>query len=448
MLKNAPIPEPVLKVVRRLRERGFEAYLVGGGVRDLLRGVTPKDYDVATSARPEQVVASFKKVIPTGIQHGTVTVLESSHHVEVTTFRSEAEYADGRRPSAVEFHSDVEADLSRRDFTINAIAYDPASGTLVDPFGGQADLEKKLVRCVGDPVARFSEDGLRPLRAVRFSAVLGFSLDPPTEAAIPATVPVFRKVAMERVREEFLKLLTCERARGGLSLLDRSGLLAVFLPELVATHGVMQDERYEADVFGHSLAAVEASPPSIELRLSALLHDIAKPRTATPRPGGGNTFPGHDRLGAEMATTILTRLKLPSRVVQAVSTLVRHHCLEGPMSDAQLRRLAARVGPQNFGALFELTLANRQAYAPHADVGETLALQERSQRLLKARPALSTQELALDGKDIMRVLGVGPGALVGEATRFLLDQVLENPDLNTVAQLTQVLQKWAASRGG
>ncbi|HYX91760.1 MAG TPA: [cytidine(C)-cytidine(C)-adenosine (A)]-adding enzyme, partial [Myxococcaceae bacterium] len=194
------IPEPVLQVLRRLRERGFQAYVVGGAVREMVRGHPPiGDFDVATDARPEDVQRSFPKTIPTGIQHGTVTVLWQGHHVEVTTFRTEGAYLDARRPSSVEFRSDVREDLARRDFTINAMAYDPLDGTLVDPFGGQADLQAGIIRCVGNATERFAEDGLRPLRAVRFAAVLGFALDPATEAAIPCTLPSFRKVAMERV---------------------------------------------------------------------------------------------------------------------------------------------------------------------------------------------------------------------------------------------------------
>lgn len=214
-LHDADIPKPVLEVITRLRELGHATYLVGGCVRDMVREVHPKDFDVATSALPEEVQRAFRKVIPTGIQHGTVTVVTGGNHVEVTTFRSEGDYLDGRRPSSVSFERDIVKDLSRRDFTINAMAYNPLDRELVDPFGGQVDLPAKLIRCVGSALERFSEDGLRPLRAVRFAAVLGFTLDPATRDAIPATLAVFRKVALERVREELLKLLMSPAPRQG-----------------------------------------------------------------------------------------------------------------------------------------------------------------------------------------------------------------------------------------
>ncbi|MFP2964239.1 CCA tRNA nucleotidyltransferase, partial [Myxococcus sp. 1LA] len=261
-LHNADIPQPVLDVIARLRELGHAVYLVGGCVRDMVRQVHPKDFDVATSALPQEVQGAFHKVIPTGIQHGTVTVLQKGTHVEVTTFRSEGDYLDGRRPSSVAFERDIVKDLSRRDFTINAMAYNPLDRELVDPFGGQSDLQAQLIRCVGSAQERFSEDGLRPLRAVRFAAVLGYSLDSATRDAIPATLGVFRKVALERVREELVKLLLSPRAESGLHLLADTGLLDVFLPELA---------RADAQAASSARAAVQAAPLEAEVRLAVLL---------------------------------------------------------------------------------------------------------------------------------------------------------------------------------
>ena len=231
LLNQETVPPAVLEVIKGLQAGGFRAFLVGGCVRDMLREQPPKDFDVASSALPGDVQKLFKKVIPTGIEHGTVTVVLRGEHVEVTTFRAEADYVDGRRPSKVEFHEDIEADLGRRDFTMNAIAWDPISGQKVDPFGGEIDLNRRLVRCVRDAIERFSEDGLRPLRAVRFATVLDFTLEPATEAAIPPTLAVFRKVAQERVHQEFVKLLVAPSATRGLRLLASTGLFAEFLPE-------------------------------------------------------------------------------------------------------------------------------------------------------------------------------------------------------------------------
>ena len=444
------IPEPVLQVLRRLRERGFQAYVVGGAVREMVRGHPPiGDFDVATDARPEDVQRSFPKTVPTGIQHGTVTVLWQGHHVEVTTFRTEGAYLDARRPSSVEFRSDVREDLARRDFTINAMAYDPLDGTLVDPFGGQADLQAGIIRCVGNATERFAEDGLRPLRAVRFAAVLGFALDPATEAAIPGTLPSFRKVAMERVREEFTKLLLSERPAFGLELLHQTGLLGAFLHELESCSGQVQDDSYPGDVFQHAVAATALAPASLEVRLSALLHDVAKPRTAQPAPGGFR-FPEHDRLGELLVAEVLQRLKYPTRVIEAVAPMVREHLLDedARWTDGALRRFVARLGQPLLEPFFDFLEANRAARTDgERRRAQVRKLRERIARLLAHRPPLSAKALALNGNQIMRVLGVGPSPTVGEATRFLIDQVLEDPSLNTPQRLTELLEKWARERG-
>ncbi|MBL9037745.1 MAG: [cytidine(C)-cytidine(C)-adenosine (A)]-adding enzyme, partial [Archangium sp.] len=317
-LATATIPPAVREVLSGLTGAGYRAFLVGGGVRDLLRGAAPKDFDVATSATPEQVQACFRRVIPTGIAHGTVTVVVKGTHVEVTTFRTEAEYVDGRRPSSVAFHTDITADLSRRDFTINAMAYDPIADELVDPFGGQGDLRAELVRCVGAAAARFGEDGLRALRAVRFATVLQFELDPGTEAAIQPSLSVFRKVAGERVQQEFVKILTAPHVGRGLELLRRTGLLGVFMPEAVEI----------------APAQVAAAPPTVVLRLAVLLAAHTSPRS------------------------VVMRLKFSRDEAETVEHLVRHQRLpDGQSSDADLRRWLAGADPQHLEALLALNTA-------------------------------------------------------------------------------------------
>jgi tRNA nucleotidyltransferase (CCA-adding enzyme) len=386
--------------VGELSKAGHHTVLVGGCVRDLLRGnrespLEPKDWDVATAATPEQVIACFRpkrvKVIPTGIEHGTVTVLMGDYGVEVTTFRSESDYFDGRRPGKVEFHTDVEADLSRRDFTINAMAWDLEKNLLVDPFGGQVDLQAKIVRCVRSAMERFSEDGLRALRAVRFATVLDFALEAETEAAIGPTIPVFRKVALERVNQEFTKLVLSSRAPKGLGLLDSTGLLQTFFPEA----------RREA------FATVARAPATLEARLALLL------------------------TGATGTRDILVRLKFKNAVADEADALVKHRELpRADASDADLRRFLARVTPARAPVLLEL------ARAEGRDVS---ALEPRLLALLAARPPLSAKELALDGKAIMQALGVGPSKVVGDATRHLLEVVLDDPSQNSPAALTEAL---------
>ncbi len=426
LLAGASVPPPVLDVLARLTERGYAAYLVGGCVRDLLLGKPAKDFDVATSARPEEVQRCFSKVIPTGIQHGTVTVLSKGVGVEVTTFRKEGAYLDGRRPSEVSFHTDVEEDLSRRDFTINAMAFDPVRRALSDPFGGQADLAAQIIRCVGDAHARFSEDGLRPLRAVRFAAVLGFSLEPATFAAIGDTLDVFSKVSVERIREELSKLLVSSRPALGLALLRDTRLAERFLPELVA----------DAAVFDHTVATVAACPPELELRVAALLHDLARAQGVE----------GHEERGAALAKALCLRLKFPNKTTEQVTHLVRWHRISPLLtaSDVELRRFLAQLGRDQVGAWLALAVANRRARG--AGEPEVQALGERLAALLAVSPALSAKELALDGAAIMKALGVGPSPAIGQATRFLMERVLEDPSLNRADRLTALLAQWWASK--
>lgn len=375
------IPSEVLEVHRRLVDAGFKAYLVGGCVRDLVLGRQPKDFDLATSAKPHDVQKVFKKVIPTGIEHGTVTVLMHGHHVEVTTFRSEGDYVDGRRPEKVEFHTDVEADLARRDFTINAMAEDPATGEIVDPFGGREDLKARLVRCVRDPLERFGEDGLRCLRAVRFATVLEFQIEPATEAAIRPTLPVFRKVAMERVRDELLKILGAADVERGLQLLRRTGLLKA--------------------IFGFEdldAAAVARAPHKPELRLAVLFRSA-----------------GHCEVD---------RLKLSAAQTQRVQELFKHR-VPAERDDVSLRRWLSKLGPE---------LGKDLAALDAPELHDKLTA-------LATEP-LTTKDLALDGAAIMDALQTGPGPAVGKASRFLLDRVLENPALNTPEQLRALLAGW------
>ncbi|WP_375759746.1 CCA tRNA nucleotidyltransferase [Corallococcus exercitus] len=414
-LHDAEIPKPVLEVITRLRELGHPTYLVGGCVRDMVRKVHPKDFDVATSALPEEVQRAFRKVIPTGIQHGTVTVVTGGNHVEVTTFRSEGDYLDGRRPSSVSFERDIVKDLSRRDFTINAMAYNPLDRELVDPFGGQVDLPAKLIRCVGSALERFSEDGLRPLRAVRFAAVLGFTLDPATRDAIPATLAVFRKVALERVREELLKLLLSPRAETGLHLLADTGLMECFLPEVA---------RADAEAARLARAAVQAAPLDADLRMATLLADID---TAT------------------QAKDLCLRLKFPNKSADLIGLLVEHAKLETRVNDTDpaLRRLLARVGLANLPALLSVARARVQVRAPE-QLPALEALASRLEALAAAKPPLSAKELALTGGDIMKTLGIGPSPKVGEATRYLMETVLDDPSLNTADELRARLTAWAS----
>jgi len=445
------VPADVMAVLRTLRGASKQAWLAGGAVRDILCGATAQDFDVATDALPEQVVGLFPRVIPTGVQHGTVTVLSGEHKVEVTTFRGEGPYLDGRRPSSVSFLGDIEGDLARRDFTVNAIAWDPIAGVLRDPFSGIEDLRRRRLRAVGDPLARFREDGLRPLRAVRFASTLRLALDPRTRLAIPEALDVFARVAMERVRDELSKLLV----RGappsrGLRLLLRSGLLAHIVPELLESVNFAQNRFHRWDVWRHTLRCVDAAPPDLVVRLAALLHDVGKPRSAAPKEGapGEHTFYDHEKLGARLATDILERLKFPRRETERVALLVAEHNWHylPEWNDGTVRRVLARIGPEQLPALWKLRRADLSARGRLVEEGlaNQAAAETRFQREIDRASALKVTDLAIGGEDVMRELRIGPGRQVGEVLSRLLERVLDDPDLNTREQLIRLLPEVAA----
>ncbi|GEJ57153.1 CCA tRNA nucleotidyltransferase [Anaeromyxobacter diazotrophicus] len=442
-LRRARFAPAVLEVLRRLDAAGHRSWLVGGAVRDLLlrrRRLDPADLDVATPARPEQVSALFEKVIPTGVEHGTVTVLgPGGVPVEVTTFRGEGAYLDGRRPSSVVFLSEVDEDLSRRDFTVNALAYDPLGGELRDPFGGQDDLRRRRLRAVGDPAARFAEDGLRPLRAARFAAQLGFALDPATRRAIRPALAVTAKVSAERVMAELSKLLLAAHPAAGLALLDATGLLEVVLPELAVRPPAARRHAYEV---------VRRAPRELPLRLAALLHVL---------PRGGDPAGGAE--AAARARQLLVRMRFPGAVAELAAALAAAQgCVlaaprpAAPRSPAEVRRFVAGVGRERLAPLLALWEADASAARPPArsrrELATLRALRARIARVERTRPPLTSAELALDGRAVMEALGLAPGREVGEALRHLLERALEDPGLNTAEALTSELRTWWARRPG
>src|SRR5437764_3079594 len=365
MLDAKAVPADVMALLRALRGAGKQAWLAGGAVRDLLRGKVAQDFDVATDALPEEVVKLFPRVIPTGMQHGTVTVLTGQHNVEVTTFRGEGPYLDGRRPSSVTFLGDIDGDLARRDFTVNAMAWDPLSGELRDPFGGVRDLTCGLLRAVRDPLERFREDGLRPMRAVRFACTLRLALDRATERAIPQTLDVFAKVAWERIRDEFSKLLVRgDPPSRGVRLLRRTGLLSRIAPELLEGVGFEQNQYHAYDVFRHTVRAVDFAAAGLIVRVAALLHDVGKPRSAQPpEPRGEHTFYKHEFVGEELSKEILLRLRYSTKEVERVSLLVREHnwYYRPEWNDATVRRTIARIGAEALPELWALRRADLRA---------------------------------------------------------------------------------------
>ncbi len=433
-------PRELFDFARPLIEAGKACFLVGGAVRDYLLGREVSDFDVASDALPEEVAKLYRRVIPTGIKHGTVTVLFKGLEIEVTTFRTESDYGDGRHPDKVLFASSIEEDLSRRDFTINAMAFDLADRSLRDPHGGREDLARGLVRAVGDPLERFGEDGLRPLRAIRFAAQLGFEIEAATLAAIPPSIGRFRLVSKERVREEFQKILLAERPSSGLRLLEGSGLLAEISPELAACRGVEQKGMHIYDVLDHLYASVDAAPPDLLLRLAALLHDIGKPAAKEERPGGEITFYRHEEISARDADSLLKRLRFPNAVVDEVVHLVKCHMFsyDEAWSDAAVRRFIARVGAEHIDDLFALRLADGAGIIGRpVDPRSLEPLRERIDAALAAKQAFGLSDLAVKGRDLATV-GIAPGPAMGAVLKELLETVLDDPALNERERLLEI----------
>ncbi|HET9940620.1 MAG TPA: HD domain-containing protein [Candidatus Eisenbacteria bacterium] len=432
------VPPAFLGCARALRERGHLAYFVGGCVRDLLRGVAVADWDIATSALPEQVLSIFSGAVPTGLKHGTVTVPTPSGNCEITTFRVESGYTDARHPDKVEFVADVSQDLARRDFTVNAIAWDALDKREEDPFGGRSDLTARVIRAVGDPRERFREDGLRPVRAARFAATLEFDLDPDTEAALGDARDQVARVAPERIREELVKMLAAPKPSRGFEVLRRAGLLPIVLPELAQCVAVPQNRYHAYDVYYHTLHTVDAAPadkPAV--RLAALFHDVGKPITHVERNGDA-TFYNHQFESERLTIEAMTRLRFSREATEEVAHLVRHHMFDyrPEWSDAAVRRFLQKVGTDHIADLFDLRIADNIGNGTKTGFPHYLdELRGRIEQILEARQALTLSDLAIDGGDVMRELGIPPGRKVGEILERLLDEVLEDPGLNERGRL-------------
>ncbi len=429
------VPRGVLDVCQRLRSAGKRAWIVGGCVRDLVAGRPVSDWDVATDARPNELLNIFPRAVPTGIEHGTVTVVEGAEHFEVTTLRGEGAYTDGRHPDWVSFVDDITADLARRDFTVNAMAIDPLDGAVIDPFGGRHDLTRGVLRAVGDPVQRFSEDGLRVLRASRFVATLELELDPATESAIAPTLDTYRKVAAERVRDEWVKAMKARAPSRALEVMRRTGILGVTCPELLEGFGVEQNKWHAYDVWHHGMACLDACVGDPILRIAALLHDVGKPRTrAWSDVTHDYTFYDHDRVGAEMVEPIAARMRFSNDERARIVALVRHHLFHysDDWTDAAVRRWIRRVGPDRVEDLYVLNAADVRGKGVDGtgDLQALAHLKAHVARVLAAGAALSTRDLKINGHDLIRELGLFPGPIIGRILDALLEVVTTEPDAN------------------
>ena len=426
------VPRIVTDFGRVIDQAGYESYLVGGAVRNLLQGEKPADYDIACNAYPDEVKRIFRRVIPTGIRHGTVTVLFRQTKFEVTTYRTESTYSDSRRPDAVTFVPTLNEDLCRRDFAINAIAVDTLTGRITDPHCGREDLKNGIIRAIGTPEERFNEDGLRLLRACRFASQLGFSIENETLKGMIACRENITSVSVERIREEIDKILLSRRPSIGFLTIEQAQLLDIVLPELAACRGVMQYGNHAFDVFEHSLFSCDGAPASLEVRLAALFHDLGKPVCRKELSDGVIVFHRHEELSAELAGGVLRRLKYPKATERTVTHLIRNHMFSyGPeWTDAAARRFLRRVGKDQIENLFSLRMADVYGMRGVPGTGEGISqLRSRIASIVKNEEALSLKDLAIDGHDLAAA-GIPNGPRMGVVLDFLLEAVMDDPSQN------------------
>ncbi|WP_300368958.1 CCA tRNA nucleotidyltransferase [Brachyspira sp.] len=435
------IPHQIKEIARILNVEGFQCFLVGGAVRDSIMGITPHEYDITTDARPEDVQRIFKYTIPTGIKHGTILVIIDDMHVEITTFRSDGNYTDGRHPDNVEYASNIEEDLPRRDLTINAMAYNVLDGTLIDMFDGMKDIKRKIVKSVGNPYERFREDGLRIMRAIRFSTKLNFDIEKETFEAITHSTGMLASIAAERIREEFNGILLSKNPFRGLELLRKTGVLSLILPELMQGFGVTQNKFHKYDVYYHILHTVQEVEPleteelTLLVRLAALFHDIAKPMVQKKVSKQDDpVYYNHEVVGSNVAKKIMKRLKYSNSEIDFVTLLVRQHMFyyQDEWTDGAVRRFMRAIGVENIKPLLKLREADRLG-SGHRKDKESKAIPKllsRIDKIIEEENAITVKDLKIDGNDLINEFNLKPSPLIGKILNYLLDLILDEPDLN------------------
>lgn len=432
------LPADVSKIINILESNGHEAYAVGGCVRDCILGKVPHDWDITTSALPEQVKALFQRTFDTGIEHGTVTVLMSGIGYEVTTYRVDGKYEDGRHPKEVTFTASLEEDLKRRDFTINAMAYNDSKG-LVDLFGGKEDLEAGIIRAVGNPTERFTEDALRMLRALRFSAQLGFEIEQATYQAICDLAPTLEKISAERIQVEMVKLVTSDHPERIRDVYE-TGLTKIFFPEFDAMMECDQVNKHHMYTVGeHTIVSMGLAPADKVIRLAMMLHDIAKPVCKTTDDKGQNHFKMHPVEGEKMARAVLRRLKFDNDTTDKVCNLVRNHDDRPEINERNVRRMIIRVKLENFQDLLAVKRADclaQSMYHREEKLAYIAELERVFNEVVAAGDCLKIKDLKINGKDLL-AMGVPQGQKIGEILKVLFDEVVENPQLNEREYLLQ-----------
>ncbi len=437
------IPQNISAIMDILENNGYEAYIVGGCVRDSILGTEPKDYDIAVSALPEEIISCFEgyTIIDAGIKHGTVTIVSEGENVEITSFRIDGEYSDHRRPDEVRFSQKLSDDLSRRDFTINAMAYNPKTG-IIDPYGGQKDLFRRKITCVGDPRKRFEEDALRIMRALRFSSELGFDIDETAAAAIFEMKELLKTVSAERFSKELVLLLSGKSPYGVLSRFYE--VLAVVIPEILPCVGFEQHSRYHAyDIWTHIAYSAEYSARIPDVRLALMLHDIGKPRCFTLDDEGKGHFKGHELISADMAADILKRLKFPSDTVERIEKLIKFHYIT-PIDDKKVvRRLISKLGQEDFFLLMEVMKGDNRAKRSFCFERVRIIdlMVNRAEELIAEEDCFKLSDLAVSGNDMLSI-GL-EGRKVGEALDMLLEAVIDEKTENTRESLMKYAEEHA-----
>ncbi len=449
-MQTFPVPSSIQRFSSRFKEAGFSLYIVGGAIRDYLLGLENEDFDFTTDAEPNEVKALFRHVIPTGIEHGTVTVIFEKQMFEVTTFRSEGTYVDGRHPSSVTFIRNLEEDLKRRDFTINAFAADCTTGTIIDLNGGLNDLKDKTIRAIGIPQKRFEEDALRIFRACRIASKLNFSIEENTLLAMKHEKDNLKNVSSERIREELFKLVASDHPTVGLHYMHQSSVLSTLFPSLANGDGIEQGGMHHQDILQHNIRACQAAADRsfpLSVRLAALFHDMGKSEVIE-KGEGKNTFYAHEAVSAIQTKAIMQYLKSSNEQIRVVTHLVKEHMFnyQSNWSDSAVRRFMKRVGLEDIPLLFQLRIADQIAI--HGEPNTTLIdeLQERINQILAAKDALSIKDLAIDGNDLIK-MGVPKGKRLGTTLAYLLEVVLDDPKQNNAEQLLTIAKNYQESVG-
>lgn len=446
IILNIYVPQNVGAIIEKLERGGFEAYIVGGCVRDQILGRKPKDYDITTSATPDEIKACLDgyTTIDTGIKHGTVTVVSEGENIEVTTFRIDGRYDDSRRPETVEFSRDLLDDLSRRDFTVNSMAFNPRTG-LVDKFGAQKDMFSRRIACIGDPKVRFKEDALRIMRALRFASELEFEIDEATAAAMREMKNSLLNISIERISTELTLLLTGTSPYNVLT--QFSDIIAVIIPEIKPCINFDQHNRYQIyDVWKHSAAAVEHSAPITEVRLALMLHDIGKPHCFKLDEEGNGNFFNHEKIGSEMAVNILRHMRFPNSTVERVSKLIKYHYAV-PLDDQKVvRKLLSALGEEDFTLLIELMKGNNRA--KHSSCFERIhileAMQAKAKKIIEEHQCIKVADLAVSGSDMI-TLGYS-GSEIGAMLNALLEAVMEDRAENTYDKLMEFAKNYGTDK--